>query len=206
MLSADDFFELLAQKKDALNANPFLDVNDQNGLEGSYCLLRNIHKPTSQRRPRQTRSRHSKAKQSLRNAWSIAKSLFVLVAVTVSITDLASIEHNQLFPRLEQWWKNNPVSQEFEEKAHGLLQELDDEREQGNLHRNQTIPPASLSIQVLNLFLETRTRTQGKSKKVPDPSGQTAQRTVRSAELTEHTNLLSHHSEAPTLSSQLVFI
>ncbi|OJD17318.1 hypothetical protein ACJ73_08810 [Blastomyces percursus] len=92
MLSADDFFELVAQKKDVLEANPFLDVGDQNGLEACYCLLNNIDKSASGQ-PRQTLSRHSKAQQSLRNTHSIAKSLFVVVAVTISITDLASIEH-----------------------------------------------------------------------------------------------------------------
>lgn len=132
MLSAGTFFELLAQKQDALKTNPYLDASDQKGLEASYCLMCNICKPTPQQ-PRQTINRHNKAEQSLRNTHSIARLLFVLVAVTISITDLALIEHDQLFPRLEHWWKDNPPSDKFDSKAQGLLQELDIERERENL-------------------------------------------------------------------------
>jgi hypothetical protein len=136
MISADDFFKLLAQKKDTLGANPFLDVSDQKGLEACYCLLHNLDQPATGQ-PRQTLNRHSKARQSLRNAHSIAKSLFVVVAVTISITDLASIAHNKLFPRLQHWWRSNPPSEEFDSELLSLLQALNVERERGNILRVQ---------------------------------------------------------------------
>ncbi|KKZ65602.1 hypothetical protein EMCG_08566 [[Emmonsia] crescens] len=169
MLSADDFFELVAQKKDVLEANPFLDVGDQNGLEVCYCLLNNIDKPASGQ-PRQTLSRHSKAQQSLRNAHSIAKSLFVIVAVTISITDLASIEHSELFPRLEHWWRSNPPSEEFDLKAQGLLQELNVERERGNIPRvrgNWNIRTAHLQIMDAKIIIRKTDTDSRKSQEGP---------------------------------------
>ncbi|PGH05101.1 hypothetical protein AJ80_08400 [Polytolypa hystricis UAMH7299] len=183
MISTDDFFNFLAQKKNALEINTFLSVGDQNGLEACYCLLHKIQKSTS-RPARQSSSRHSKAQQNLRNINSIAISLFVLVAVTISITDLASIDHNELFPRLKHWWINDPISEEFDLKAQGLVQELDNERKQGNLPRRKG-----------------RSRTQGTTKKTQSSGGQTVQQTVESLELTEQANTLSHSSEVPTLSS-----
>ena len=100
MPSANDFIQSLTDKKKVLDVNPYLDVSDQNGLELSYFLLRdNIDRTLA----RQTLSQHRKAQQHLKNAYLIAKDLFVLVTATVSITDLASLEHKGLFPRLEQW-------------------------------------------------------------------------------------------------------
>lgn len=130
MLSTEHFFDSLLHQKNILDNSPFLDANNQRGLESSYCLLHNITKPSVSR---QSQNRHDKARQHLKNIYSIAKPLFVLVAVTVSVTDLASLEHRGLFPRLGNWWENHAPSQRFESRANELLRELDHESERGGL-------------------------------------------------------------------------
>ncbi|KAH8706065.1 hypothetical protein BGW36DRAFT_393486 [Talaromyces proteolyticus] len=134
MSRADLFMESLTHQKKILDVSPYLDVNGQRGLESSYCLLHNIGDPTVSR---QTLSRHKKAQQHLKNAYSIAKALFVLVTVTTPITDLALIEHTELFPRLEGWWDSNPPTQKFEFHAIKLLEGLDTQRDEGKLPNNR---------------------------------------------------------------------
>ena len=130
MSSTENFFDSLLHQKTILDNGPFLDTYSQRGLESAYCLLHNIIKTTVSR---QSRNRHDKARQHLKNIYSIAKPLFVVVAVIISITDLASLEHTEIFPRLEIWWQNNAPSQKFESRAIELIHELDYERERGGL-------------------------------------------------------------------------
>lgn len=126
MSVTEHFFDSLIHQKAVLDNSPFLDSNSQRGLESSYCLLHNIIKPSA---TRQTQNRHDKARQHLRNVYSIAKPLFVLVGVTISITDLASLDHKEVFPRLETWWQNNAPPKKFESRAIELIHELDHEKE-----------------------------------------------------------------------------
>jgi hypothetical protein len=140
MPQIDQVFDSLSLQKSKLDANPFLDVSNQRGLESGYRSLHNIVKPSTSR---QTTSRRSRAQQHLKNAYLIAKVLFVVVAVTVSATELASIEHDELFPRLEHWWHNNPPSAQFESRAVEYLEELDNRRKQNLLQprgKNAPIP------------------------------------------------------------------
>ena len=130
MSSTENFFDSLLHQKTILDNGPFLDTYSQRGLESAYFLLHNIIKTTVSR---QSRNRHDKARQHLKNIYSIAKPLFVIVAVTIAITDLASLEHTEIFPRLEIWWQNNAPSQKFESRAIDLIRELDYERERGGL-------------------------------------------------------------------------
>lgn len=134
MSSTEHFFDSLLRQKGVLESSPFLDANSQRGLESSYCLLHDIIKHTGSR---QTQNRRDKARQHLKKIYSIAKPLFVLVAVTISITDLASLDHNEIFPRLENWWQNNEFSQKFQSRAIELIHELDHERERGGLKHVQ---------------------------------------------------------------------
>lgn len=150
MSSTEHFFNSLPQQKGILDSCPFLDANSQRGLESSYCLLHNIVKPSASR---QSQKRHDKARQHLKNIYSIATPLFVLVTVTVSITDLASLDHRELFPRLENWWQNNAPSQKFESRAIELIHELDHERESGGLvHVQRKIFPPLAERNVLIFF------------------------------------------------------
>lgn len=133
MPSIEYFFDSLLHQKTLLDNSPFLDSNDQKGLESSYCLLHDIIKHSS----RQTQNRRDKARQHLKNAYTIAKALFVLVTVTVSISDLALLEHNELFPRLEEWWQSHLPSQKFQSRACELISELDHKNERGRLKHVQ---------------------------------------------------------------------
>lgn len=130
MSSTEHFFDSLPRQKSILDSSPFLDANSQRGLESSYCLLHNIIRPSVSR---QSQNRRDKARQHLKNIYSIAKPLFVLVTVTISITDLASLDHREIFPRLENWWQDNAPSQKFESRTIELIHELDYERERGGL-------------------------------------------------------------------------
>jgi hypothetical protein len=167
MSSTEQFFGSLLHQKGVLGSSPFLDANSQRGLESSYCLLHDIIKHTGSR---QTQNRHDKARQHLKNIYSIAKPLFVLVAVTISITDLASLDHNEIFPRLENWWQNNESSQKFQSRAIELIQELDHEKERGGLKHVQRKSFPSLvqcTDTVLTLLKErTKSRTFGRSRGV----------------------------------------
>lgn len=129
MPSIEYFFDSLLQQKSLLDNSPFLDANSQRGIESSYCLFHDVMKHSS----RQTQNRHDKARQHLKNAFSIAKALFVLVAVTVSVSDLALLDHEELFPRLENWWQNHLPSQKFQSRAIELINELDHEKDKGKL-------------------------------------------------------------------------
>ncbi|QVM12269.1 hypothetical protein D8B26_006900 [Coccidioides posadasii str. Silveira] len=148
MSSTEDFFDSLLHQKGILDNSPFLDANSQRGLESCYCLLHDIIKHIGSR---QTQNRRDKARQHLKNIYSIAKPLFVLVAVTISITDLALLDHTEIFPHLENWWQNNEPSQKFEQRASELIQELDYVRERGGLIRVQQ---------------RTKSRTFGKLRRV----------------------------------------
>lgn len=130
MPPTERFFNSLVHQKIILDNSPFLDANSQRGLESAYCLLHDIIKHSVSR---QTQNRREKVRQHLKNVYSIGKPLFVLVAVTISITDLASLEHKELFPRLEYWWQNNVPSHKFESRAIELINELEHEREKGGL-------------------------------------------------------------------------
>ena len=130
MPPTERFFNSLVHQKIILDNSPFLDANSQRGLESAYCLFHDIIKHSVSR---QTQNRHEKVRQHLKNVYSIGKPLFVLVAVTISITDLASLEHKELFPRLEYWWQNNVPSHKFESRAIELINELEHEREKGGL-------------------------------------------------------------------------
>lgn len=59
------------------------------------------------------KNRLDKARQPLKDIYSVAKPLVVLVAMTMSPTDLASLNHKEMCPRLEYWWQNNAPSQRF---------------------------------------------------------------------------------------------
>jgi hypothetical protein len=161
MSLTEHFFDSLLHQKCLLDNSPFLDANSQKGLESSYCLFKNIINPTASR---QTQNRRDKARQHLKNIYSIAKPLFILIAVTISITDLASLDHKEIFPRLDLWWKNNVPSQKFESRAIKLINELDHERERGGLvhvQRKLFIPPKN--VLMLILFKDrTKSRTLGK--------------------------------------------
>ncbi|CEL09843.1 hypothetical protein ASPCAL12972 [Aspergillus calidoustus] len=130
MSLTEHFFDSLLHQKKIFDSSPFLDANGQKGLESSYCLLHDIIKRTESR---QTQNRRDKARQHLKNIYSIAEPLFVLVAVTISITDLASLDHDEIYPRLEIWWQNNEPSQKFQSRAVELIHELSHERERGGL-------------------------------------------------------------------------
>ncbi|KAJ5713145.1 uncharacterized protein N7483_010326 [Penicillium malachiteum] len=130
MSSTEQFFCSLLHQKKLLDDSPFLDANSQKGLESSYCLLHDIIKPSGSR---QTQSRRDKSRQHLKNVYSIGKPLFILVAVTVSISDLALLNHDEIFPRLEVWWQNNVPSEKFKSRTIELIQELDREKERGGL-------------------------------------------------------------------------
>jgi hypothetical protein len=128
MSPTEDFFDSLLRQKGILDRSPFLDANSQRGLEPSYCHLYDILKYS---RSKQTQARHEKARQHLRNINSIAKPLFVIVGTTNTITDLASLDHDEIFPRLENWWRDNPPSQKFESRTLELFRELDNKKERG---------------------------------------------------------------------------
>lgn len=139
MSPIDDFFDSLLRQKGILDKSPFLDANSQRGLESSYCHLHDIFKYS---RSRQTQTRHEKARQHLRNIYSIAKPLFVIVGTTNTITDLASLDHDEIFPRLENWWRDNPPSQKFKSRSLELFRELDNKKErEGFTHLQGKRPP-----------------------------------------------------------------
>ena len=149
MPSSEHFFHSLLHQKNILDSSPFLDAISQRGLESSYCILHNIIKPAVSR---QSQSRRDKARQHLKNIYSIAKPLFVLVTVTVSITDLASLDHTTIFPRLENWWQNNEPSQKFKSRAIDLIHELDHERERGGLAHIQRNVSLRLTKDIILIF------------------------------------------------------
>ncbi|KAJ5292086.1 hypothetical protein N7478_001337 [Penicillium angulare] len=135
-MATEQFFRSLCHRKILLDDSPFLDSNSQKAFESSYCLLYDIIKPTGSR---QTQSRRDKSRQHLKNAYSIGKPLFILVAVTISISDLALLNHDEIFPRLEVWWQNNAPSEKFQSRAIELIQELDHEKERGGLAHVQLV-------------------------------------------------------------------
>jgi hypothetical protein len=85
----------------------------------------------------------------------IAKVLFVVVAVTANCTELASIEHDELFPRLELWWHNNPPSPQFKTRAVEYLEELDNRRKQNLLHLRGKNAPIPCFLPLLRLYRVT---------------------------------------------------
>ena len=145
MSSIEHFFEFLNQQRNLLDNSPFLDANDQRGLESSYCLFHDIIKHSS-------RNRRDKARQHLKNVFSIAKPLFVLVAVTISVSDLALLEHKELFPRLETWWENHLPSPKFQSRAIELINELDHEKERGGLIHVQNRTSQPFEVDYTNPF------------------------------------------------------
>jgi hypothetical protein len=157
MSSTEHFLDSLLHQKSLLDNSPFLDATSQRGLESSYCLFNNLIKPSASR---QTQNRRDKARQHLKNIYSIAKPLFVLVAVTISVTDLAALDHKKIFPRLEIWWENNAPSQKFESRAIELINELDHERERGGLvqvQRKLFVPPIN---ELMLILLKDRTKSR----------------------------------------------
>lgn len=153
MSLTEHFFDSLLHQKSILDSSPFLDANSQRGLESSYCLLHNIIKLSVSR---QSQNRHDKARQHLKNIYSIAKPLFVLVTVTISISDLASLDHREIFPRLANWWQDNAPSQKFESRTIELIHELDHERERGGLVHVQRIVFLPLAERIVLIFFFKR--------------------------------------------------
>lgn len=204
MSLTEHFFDSLLHQKSILDSSPFLDANSQRGLESSYCLLHNIIKLSVSR---QSQNRHDKARQHLKNIYSIAKPLFVLVTVTISITDLASLDHREIFPRLANWWQDNALSQKFESRTIELIHELDHERERGGLVHVQRIVFLPLAERIVLIFFSkerTKSRTFRKSRGVKQkrveyavsPAEPTPQRS-QIDQSTEFQNALSEFGSVP---------
>ncbi|CAG7991582.1 unnamed protein product [Penicillium nalgiovense] len=194
MSLTEHFFDSLLYQKSILDTSPFLDANSQRGLESSYCLLHNIIKLSVSR---QSQNRHDKARQHLKNIYSIAKPLFVLVTVTISITDLASLDHREIFPRLANWWQDNAPSQKFESRTIELIHELDHERERGLVHVQQRTKSRT--------FRKSRGVKQKRVEYAVSPAEPTPQRSLVD-QSTEFQNALSEFDNEKTesgLSAQL---
>lgn len=97
MSVTEHFLDSPIHQKAVLDNSPFLDSNNQRGLESSYCLSHSIINPSA---TQQARADITRRDNTLRNVYSIAKPLFVLVGATISITDLASLDHEEVSPRL----------------------------------------------------------------------------------------------------------
>lgn len=134
MFSADDFFNLLSQRKRALDRAPIFSPDELLTLESAYRV---IHDLTDNARSPSSRRRRARVRLRLRIIRSLGAVLFVLVGVSVSVTDLASPKHDDIFPRLEHWWRNNPPSQQFADRAVELLHALDERRVRGDLEKRR---------------------------------------------------------------------
>ena len=208
MSLTEHFFDSLLHQKSILDSSPFLDANSQRGLESSYCLLHNIIKLSVSR---QSQNRHDKARQHLKNIYSIAKPLFVLVTVTISISDLASLDHREIFPRLANWWQDNAPSQKFESRTIELIHELDHERERGGLVHVQRIVLLPLAERIVLIFFfflkkkkkkKTFRKSRGVKQKRVEYAVSPAEPTPQRSQIdqpTEFQNALSEFGSVPPL-------
>ncbi|KAL1994722.1 hypothetical protein VTN49DRAFT_2192 [Thermomyces lanuginosus] len=127
----DDLFITLLGRKYTLDAWPAQVSSDHNGLQKAYCLL---HTRTEDLpKPRQTRYTHLKAREIYGKIYLISKTLFVLVATSVSTSKLVSFRADEIIPFLEQWWKQYPPSDSFVCHADALLHALEGRRRRGEL-------------------------------------------------------------------------
>lgn len=134
---AEDFFRVLYSRKSELDKSPFLRPEDQNGLETAYCVMNEMIDPPSS--PSSFR-RHQRARQRLKNLYFISKTLFFVVAISVSITDLSNIRDSHLdeiYSHLRHWWEENPPSENLQRRALEQIAELDRRRETHTLTKSE---------------------------------------------------------------------
>lgn len=138
-MSPDDFFATLLEHKGILDNCPFLVSGDEDGLEKAYCLL---HASTQDLpKAKQTRHIHKRVQGYFKAIHDISKTLFVLVAASVSTRNLASLHEDEIFPSIEQWWQCHPPSERFEAHSLSLLCKLEERRRKGELvHRKSLFP------------------------------------------------------------------
>ncbi|KAL1975337.1 hypothetical protein VTN31DRAFT_3729 [Thermomyces dupontii] len=141
-MSPDDFFATLLEHKGILDNCPFLVSGDEDGLEKAYCLL---HASTQDLpKAKQTRHIHKRVQGYFKAIHDISKTLFVLVAASVSTRNLASLHEDEIFPSIEQWWQCHPPSERFEAHSLSLLCKLEERRRKGELvhraRRSRTFP------------------------------------------------------------------
>lgn len=123
MSSADRFFQSLSRQKAALDtAKPLLDSRQRRSFKSCYALLQ---ENSETRASPQTFSRRENARQHLRNAYSLGAWVLLLIALSISITELASIKHGDIFPRLQTLFNGQPLPQDLEDLAIGLITEFD---------------------------------------------------------------------------------
>jgi hypothetical protein len=116
MTTADEFFESLSKTTAALDRDKsFLNAKQYSKLQSAFILIQNGH--TSAGASRATSSRYNRAQQHLRNALSLGNGEFLLVASTNTTSQLGHLKHDDLFPRLETWFKDHPVSKALESLA-----------------------------------------------------------------------------------------
>ncbi|OKL55243.1 hypothetical protein UA08_09487 [Talaromyces atroroseus] len=101
MTAVDEFFESLSKTTAALDRDKsFLNAKQYSNLLSAFILIRHGH--TSAGASRATSSRYNRAQQHLRNALSLGNG---------------HLKHDDLFPRLETWFKDHPVSKTLESLA-----------------------------------------------------------------------------------------
>jgi hypothetical protein len=116
MTTPDEFFELLSKTTVALDRDKsFLNAKQYSNLRSAFVLIEHGH--TSVGASRATSSRYDRAQQHLRNALSLGNGEFLLVASTNTPSRLGHLKHDDLFPRLETWFKDHPVSKALESLA-----------------------------------------------------------------------------------------
>lgn len=121
MSAVDEFFESLSWTAMALDREKtFLDKKQYSKLRSAYFLLQ--HGYSGAHSSRAVANRYERAEQHLKNALSLGNGEFLLVATTKTISQLGHFKHDELFPRLETWFKDHPVSKTLETTA---LQQID---------------------------------------------------------------------------------
>ena len=65
-------------------------------------------------------------------------ALLVLVATSVSMTNIISLDENDIFPHIAQFWRSHPPSETFERHAYSLICTLEERRMQGELVNGKT--------------------------------------------------------------------
>ena len=86
-----------------------------------------------------TRHTHAKVRYFLGRIHEISKALFLLVATSVSATNIASLRADEIIPRIEHWWKQHPPSDTFAAHADDLLCTLEERRRQGGLAHSKMV-------------------------------------------------------------------
>lgn len=113
MSAVDKFFESLSKTAMALDREkPFLNTKQYGKLRSAYMLIQ--HGYGGAHSSRAVASRYDRAQQHLKNALSLGNGEFLLVATTKTISQLGHFRHEDLYPRLETWFKDHPVSKTLE--------------------------------------------------------------------------------------------